>query len=170
MKVRFPWWVVVGLLAATLAVPQMATAKEMIGWVERVKLYPGDVEVDAKIDTGADSSSVNCDCIDFLEKNGVQYVSFKVTDVNGKLRTFEKKIIKHIKIKRHSGESQRRPVVNLGICVGDVYKEVQVNLTDRSGYKFPVLVGRRFLKDSFTVDPGRKHMSQPRCPDVPKDE
>ena len=33
--------------------------KLIVGWVEKVRLFPGNVVVHAKVDTGADNSSLN---------------------------------------------------------------------------------------------------------------
>ena len=158
------------LFAFWLTAMGAASATETVGWVERVRLYPGDVEVEAKIDTGADQSSVDCNCINFVERNGAKYVNFKVMDINGKLHTFERKIKKYIYVKQHTGDAQRRPEVTMGICLGGTYRTITVNLTNRANYRYPVLVGRKFLSGRFTVDPGRRYTTEPRCPGAPKDE
>lgn len=68
------------------------------------------------------------------------------------------------KIKRHFGRSQKRPVVQMGVCLGDVYQETEVNLVDRTGYNYQMLIGRRFLNDRFIVDPDLHFTLKPACP------
>ena len=42
-----------------------AFAKEVIGWVENVGVSSSNTIIKAKIDTGADSSSLHCECITY---------------------------------------------------------------------------------------------------------
>ena len=67
------------------------------------------------------------------------------------------------KVKRHAGKAQERPVVRLGICVGDVLKEVEVNLVDRSRFEYRLLVGRSYLANDFLIDPGARYKTSPTC-------
>jgi hypothetical protein len=51
----------------------------------------------------------------------------------------------------------------MGICIGDQYGETDVSLVDRSGFNYSLLIGRKYLKDKFIVDPGETFMSSPQC-------
>ncbi|MFO7602918.1 MAG: RimK/LysX family protein, partial [Gammaproteobacteria bacterium] len=73
------------------------------------------------------------------------------------------KILRSTKIKRHFGESQERFVVNMGLCLGKTYKETEINLVDRSGLNYQLLIGRRFLEGSHIVDPEATFVSRPTC-------
>ena len=97
------------------------------------------------------------------ERDGDLWVTFSITDIAGKSISYDKKIIRKIKVKRHFGEAQQRYVVRMGLCIGDQYGEVDVNLVDRSGFNYDLLVGRKYLKDRFTVDPAKKFTAQPSC-------
>ncbi len=145
-----------------------ALAKEVIGWVENVQITPGNVLITAKIDTGADSSSLHCDCIEKFMHNGEQWVRFTLTDTSGKQVSLEKKIERSIKIKRHFGDVQVRDVVRLGLCLGGQYEERNVSLVDRSGFKYDMLIGRKYLKDKFIIDPSQQFLVEPHCDDFEK--
>ena len=54
----------------------------------------------------------------------------------------------------------------LGICLGTIYKEVEVNLVDRSHFNYQLLIGRNFLIDSFLVDPSLTFSTKPKCKSV----
>lgn len=138
-------------------------AKEVIGWVENVGVSSSNAIVKAKIDTGADSSSLHCECITPYERDGEQWVRFTITDINDQSVSYEKKILRRTKVKRHFGEVQERIVVRMGICIGDQYGETDVSLVDRSGFNYSLLIGRKYLKDKFIVDPGETFMSRPKC-------
>ena len=138
-------------------------AKEVIGWVENVGVSSSNAIVKAKIDTGADSSSLHCECITPYERDGEQWVKFTITDIDGQSISYEKKILRTTKVKRHFGEVQERIVVRMGICIGDQYGETDVSLVDRSGFNYSLLIGRKYLKNKFIVDPGETFMSSPQC-------
>ena len=152
------------------AVPQFATGpfsvaaeKPVIGWVERVRIYPGNFEIHAKIDTGAKTSSLNAPNMKIFRRDGEDWVSFAVTNRRGKTRKFEERIVRIAKIRRHGGNIQQRPVVMLGICVGSVFQKTQVNLIDRNNFNYQMLIGRRFLSKQVVVDPGRTFIAKPSC-------
>jgi hypothetical protein len=151
------------LLACILLPAQGLLAKETVGWVENVKLYPGELQIKAKIDTGAKSSSINCNCITSMDRNGEKWVRFSITNDQGEVNWFERKVIRKTIIKRHFGEKQERLVVRLGICLGSTYKETDITLVDRSGLNYQLLIGRRFLEGSHLVDAGETFLSKPRC-------
>jgi hypothetical protein len=157
-------------LALLIAAPVDAAQKPktVTGWVEEVKLYPGGVRVQAKLDTGADFSSLDCDCITPYERDGAKWVRFSVKGADGKLVSLERQIVRTAKIKRHFGEVQERLVVRLGMCLASRYKEVDVTLVDRTGLEYPMLVGRNFLRGRFVVDSSVKFTTTPNCPTAPR--
>jgi len=162
------------LVAGYLVVPVFATAvaeaKQVVGWVEKVRIYPGDLLIQAKLDTGAKTSSLNCDCMNFFERNGVEWVRFSLTNDEGATVSLEREIYRNSQIKRHFGENQERPVVKLGVCLGNAYQEVEVNLVDRGGLNYQMLIGRTALEGRFVIDPAATYTTKPRCEGVPAGE
>ncbi len=154
-----------GLIIILILSPA-AYSREVIGWVENVGVTPSNVIVKAKIDTGANSSSLHCDCINKFIRDGESWVSFMLTDVDGKQVTVEKKLLRKVKVKRHFGDSQRRDVIRLGVCIGSHYEETDVSLVDRSGLNYSMLIGRKFLSGNFLVDPSVTFATSPNCSDV----
>jgi hypothetical protein len=151
------------LLATLFFISPVCVAKEVIGWVEKVAIYPGALELNAKIDSGAKTSSIHCDCQHFIEKDGEKYVSFVVTNFDDKQIRLERKIERFATIKRHFGEAQERAVIKLGVCVAGTYKEIEVNVIDRSGLNYQMLVGRNFLAGDFLIDTDKTYLTEPRC-------
>jgi hypothetical protein len=144
-----------------------AEGKEIVGWLEKVRIYPGNLVIHAKLDTGARNSSLNASHVTVFERDGEQWVRFDVSSRYGKTVTIERKVQRVVKVKRHGAKPQIRFAVLLGICLGDVYKEVEVNLVDRSGFIYQMLIGRSFLAGNFIVDPAAKYTSKPNCKGVP---
>ena len=141
----------------------IAEAKEVVGWIEKVRLCPGNLVVHAKLDTGADNCSLNAPKMDFFERGNEKWVRFDVTNRDGKTVTFERKVVRIAKIKRKGAKRQERPVIMLGICIGNVYKEVEVNLVNRSHYRYQMLIGRKFLRGDLLIDSSVKYTVEPKC-------
>jgi len=136
----------------------------VVGWVERVSLHPGDITIPAKVDTGAVSCSLHAVEPERYSRDGREWVRFRIKDWKGEERTIERQIVGTKRIKRHFGGFQRRPVIRLGICLGTIYKVVDVNLVDRTGFEYPMLIGRNFMDTSLVVNPSVKHTIEPDCP------
>lgn len=149
------------LLVAVTAAP--LSARELVGWAELAVMHPGNISIPAKIDTGAKTSSLDSQCHDVYEKDGEQWLRFSVDRKDGTRLRLERKIHRFAKIKRHFGDVQERPVIMLGICLGGVYRVTEVNLIDRSGLDFPLLIGRQFLDEEFLVDAGAQYINPPHC-------
>jgi hypothetical protein len=145
------------------AVPENAGGVEILGWMEKAMLNPGGVILPAKLDTGADHSSLDADDVTMIQKEGRQWVRFTVTAPDGRRTILERPFVRTAFIKGRSRDLGRRPVVLMGICVGGVVKEVQVNLTDRSHFRCPLIIGRSFLAGSVIVDPGRRYTREITC-------
>ena len=143
--------------------------REIVGYVERARIYPGNLSLRAKIDTGAKTSSLNAPHISIFNRGKKQWVKFDVVNQKGKKIQIEKEILRSAEIKQNgilSFVSQKRPVIMLGICVGSTYKEVEVNLVDRSHFNYQLLIGRNFLSGSFLVDPSLTFSTKPKCKSV----
>ncbi len=146
-----------------LAGPAGAGEKKAVGWVEKVRIYPGDLLLAAKLDSGAEYCSLDARNITFFRQGKANWVRFEVGTHAGKTVTLERPVIRQATIKRHFAGSQKRPVISLGICLGGFYKETEVNLVDRSGFQYPMLIGRKFMEGSLLIDPSRKYTVEPDC-------
>ncbi len=154
------------LLAAIVAAApgQAATASiTTVGWIEDVMLGDEGVRVAAKLDTGALTSSLHATDVRWTTKTDGDWVSFDVVGVDGARVRFERKVVRISRIKPASGGSEKRPVVLMGVCLGRVHRVTEVNLTDRSGFNYEFLVGRRFLSAHFAVDSARTRTIEPAC-------
>lgn len=161
---------VVGFLATSwmtalmvFGAPETGKAAEVLGWMEKAKLYPSEVVLNAKLDTGADNSSLDADDVTIIKKEGRQWVRFTVTGADGRQTTLERPFVRTALIKGRSKKLRKRPVVSMGICVGGVSKEVEVNLTDRTHFMCPLIIGRSFLAGAVIVDSGRRYTREITC-------
>jgi hypothetical protein len=159
------WRRLAAALLLTVAVPAQARPP-VYGWVERVDLgVDGQrVRVKAKLDSGARSSSLHATDITPFERGGRRLVRFSVPGgPDGAAITLERPVTRIVRIKRHSGPYDRRPVVTLPVCLGSAWHEVEVSLTDRSRFIYPLLLGRRALAGHALVDPEHTHLRPADC-------
>lgn len=141
------------------------TTKEKItlGRNEQVDFARFAHKVPAKIDTGADTSSVWVSNIR-VDKNGV--LRFTLFGENSSYYTGKTIKREHYKIgvvRSASGHEQVRYRTQLSLRLGGKRIRAMFNLSDRSKNKFPVLIGRRTLSGKFVVD-----VSQARYADTEK--
>ena len=93
----------------------------------------------------------------------------------------ERPLARISKIKRRAGDFDpqeektytARPVIELRVCLGTRERTIEVNLTDRSAFQYPLLIGSEALKQfEALVDPSLKYAAgKPGCAtDVPSGE
>ena len=142
------------------AQPQIQTESAMttVGAVEEVILTRWGVTFPARIDTGADLSSL--DARDLVVRNDV--ADFKLGRRWGS-RRIQLPVVEWRHIQTASG-TEKRPVVEISICLGSRLFRTPVTLKDRSQMLYPFLVGRTALSGKFLVDTSRSKALQPTCP------
>ncbi len=148
-------------VSPAFAVP--AEGLEIAGWTETARLLPSDLELAAKLDSGAENSSLHVERKRFFKRDGRRWVRFTVEGESGRRVAFERRVLRKASIKRHTGGSDVRPVVAMTICLGGTVKEVEVNLVDRSRFEYPLLIGRSFLTDEFLIDTSATNLQPPAC-------
>lgn len=157
------------LLALALCFPVIgqagsASALEIFGWVERVEVMDGQLSLKAKLDTGAATSSLDATDIERFRKDGKRWVRFTITDPESDEKIeLERPLVRNVRIIRHSGNHQRRAVVELPLCFGPFYREVEFSLIDRSNFIYPVLLGRSALEGHALIDSGETFINYPDC-------
>lgn len=135
--------------------------KLVIGEKEEVYFPALDLTLEARIDTGATTTSVDARNIVSFERDGEKWVRFEMMKKDGTIIKVKRPIVKKITVKRHAGEGQDRFVVNMRLNLSSLSYFIEVSLTDRSKYKLPILVGRNFLKGNVIVDVSLSHTKAP---------
>ena len=156
------------LLGATALPAADEKPERVFGWVEKGLIQPEDLPVKIKLDTGALTSSLDAKDLERFERNGDEWVRFnvEVTDKDtGKLidSSFERRVLRNVKV-RGAGGAERRPVVQMQICIGKQIYDEEFSLKNRSKMNYPVLIGRRTLARLGLVDVSRTFTTDPECP------
>ena len=137
--------------------------KKTIGRIEKIDFPELSIfNLDAKVDTGAYTSSLHCQNIRQITENGQELVEFNVLDSDHP--EYEDKLFRCLihdirKVKSSNGETEKRFVIKQKVQFFKKLRTIELSLTDRSAMKYPVLLGRKFLK-KFVVDISRKYISE----------
>jgi hypothetical protein len=138
-----------------------AEERTRIGMLEEVILFPYGVRLDARIDTGAAMCSLDARDLKVVD----DVATFRLSKHYGGLK-LELPVVQWRTI-RNAEAREKRPVVELEFCVGPRKVKVLVNLNDRSGVRYPLIIGRNLLKENFLVDCIETKCAPPVCPEVP---
>jgi hypothetical protein len=105
-----------------------------------------------KLDTGADVSSMNALNIQHFTENNKPMVSFDFEDHHGQKQHFTREVVDIMNIRAKAGEQpNKRPVVMMQVRLGNLSKNVRVNLQDRSRFAYSMILGKNFLKNGVVV-------------------
>ncbi len=157
---RSVFLVLVGFMLA--GVNLSASDKQTVGWVEHASILPDNLTLKAKVDTGADNSSISARNITAVHRDGKRFLQFDVENGKGGTVRLEREQVGIEVMRRHHGNAEDRPLVILEICIGKDCRNTLVNLADRSRRKYPLLIGRSFLLDRTLVNPSAEYIAEPR--------
>jgi hypothetical protein len=138
-----------GVVAFAVRARWLSSHRITIGAVEDVVLLPWNVTIQARVDTGATTSSLDAD--DIKELPAQKEIEFRLPKrcgghlVRRRLRGWHT-------VTSSDGKSERRPVVDMEFRLGERQFHSRVTLTDRSHMKYPMLLGRNTLGAVYVVD------------------
>ena len=140
-------------LPSTPQQPLIYNNAKIIGGVETLYVTPFVMPFQARMDTGAETSSIDADNIRPFERDGEKWVSFNITNrKDGSTHHFEKPIKRHTTIVR-IGEHEERYVVNMTITMGNETIKADFTLANRDKFNYQVLIGRNIINGRFIIDP-----------------
>ena len=136
-----------------------AQERVTIGLVEDVILMPWKIKLPARIDTGAAVSS--------LDARGMRVIGNEVEfSLPPKYGGHKVRLpLAGWHTVRSAEAKERRPIVEIELCLGPKFIRARVNLNDRSQVKYPFLIGRNILMENFVVDCDRNYCAPPKCPE-----
>ena len=130
--------------------------KTVVGAVEWALIDFGSYQnvSQARMDTGASTSSISARNIAEFERNGKRWVRFTLADDQVVSLLLER----YAEVRQASSEKDKRWVVKLGIKLGTISQVAEFTLKDRSHLSYDVLVGRNLLRDLMVVDVARRYV------------
>jgi len=117
-----------------------------------------EITLEARIDSGAETSSVGVYALTQFERDGKGWVRYKLVNLK-KAPWLEHRIRDDVRIKsRVEGFTDERYEIRMDIKVGSkVYRRQVFNLANRKNFDYQALLGRSFLRDVAIVDVSVEH-------------
>ncbi len=131
---------------------------QTLGRSDRVDLPGlGLVNIHAKIDTGAYTCSLHCSKVEVV--NGkLEFVLLDEEHPEFTGMKFTVKKFTQREIKNSFGEAEMRYVIKTTIKIFDRKIRAEFTLSDREKLRFPVLLGRKILRNRFLIDVTKKDL------------
>jgi hypothetical protein len=132
---------------------------QILGRFDRVDLPElGLSNVHAKIDTGAYTCSLHCETAQVVDGR-LEFILLdqehpEFTGMKFVFDTFEKRDIKN-----SFGEVEKRFVIVTSITIFEEVITTEFSLSNRGSLKFPILIGRKILRNRFLIDVRKKNIS-----------
>lgn len=130
--------------------------KKIIGRLEYVDMPDFELSgIEAKIDTGAYNGSLHVSLITEFEKEGKKWIRFIILDENHpefSNKAYETDEFDVKKIRSSNGTVQNRYVIPVTIILKGLELKAKLTLSNRKDMRYPVLIGRKFIKKHFIID------------------
>lgn len=141
----------------------------ILGRNDRVDLPGlGLTNIHAKVDTGAYTCSLHCGYAEVVNRK-LEFVLLdeEHPEFTGIKYTFKR--FKQREVKNSFGEAELRYVIMTSIKIFDHRIRAEFSLSNRGNLKFPVLLGRKILRNRFLIDVTQKDLyfnSKTPAPDL----
>ncbi len=133
----------------------------VIGSNTLIELVGVATDVPAKVDTGADSSAIWASGVSVDKHGTLHYVLFDRKSPFYSGTIYKTKHFTVASVLSSTGHREIRYRVGLPTRIANRRVRVQFNLSNRATHKFPVLIGRRTLKNKFIVDVAQQTVKLP---------
>jgi hypothetical protein len=152
---------------ALCAAVEDVSAKLTVGRQENVWLEDIQLALPARVDTGAETASLDAHNIELFERNGKRWVRFEILHPeSGEPLQLERRLKRIASvIQSNTSEAEKRPVIKLGIKIGHVSQSAEFTLSNRSHLDYQMLIGRNILKDVMIVDVSQFNIAGPESPE-----
>ena len=134
-----------------------STKIDIVGRYESIDLPELGLEgIKAKIDTGAGISSIHCSHIHVVKKDGQHVLECHLLGLKSPVFYFTE--FKERLIRSSNGQSEIRYAVKIQVSINSRKIKTEFTLSKRDQMNFPVLLGRRFLRNRFIVDVSKMYL------------
>ena len=120
----------------------------------------GVKSIKVKVDSGARSSSLHAVELRLFDRDGEQWVNFKVHPIQrsrAEVVEVEAKVLEFRSVKSSSGVAKMRPVIVTDIELLGTVWPVELTLASRDNMGFRMLLGREAFRGRFLVDGGKSY-------------
>ncbi|MEJ0009837.1 MAG: 30S ribosomal protein S6--L-glutamate ligase [Alphaproteobacteria bacterium] len=115
----------------------------------------------ARIDSGARTSALHAENIHIYTARGEKLVRFDVHPIQKDRRITvhcRAPLIEERDVKSSSGHTERRPVIETSVKIGNVTQTIQLTLTNRDSMGYRMLIGREAMQGRMLIDPEKSFL------------
>ena len=116
----------------------------------------------AKVDTGARNSALHVENIRELSHGRVHFEVVLHREKRDRRVSVETRIVRRGRVRSSTGHYETRLFVATRLRLGDVERRIEMSLVDRERMIFRMLLGRSALDGVFWIDPGHRHLLDPK--------
>jgi ribosomal protein S6--L-glutamate ligase len=140
----------------------LITQKTVIGKEEWCALPDLNLPaIKARIDSGARTSALHAENIHIYKSRGDQWVRFDINPLQKDRRTVvhcRAPLVEERDVKSSSGHTERRPVIEAKLKLGEVVQNIQLTLTNRDSMGYRMLLGREAMQGRMLIDPEKSFL------------
>ena len=145
------------VVSPTPQVKPVQNKTPIVGGIETTYIMPLKMPFHARMDTGAETSSLDAKNLRPFERDGEKWIAFDVINrKNGETQHFEKPIKRKTSIVR-TQKPEKRFIVEMKVKIGKQLINAEFTLTDRENFEYQVLIGRNIINGRFVIDPTLKN-------------
>lgn len=136
--------------------------KLIIGRAEIIDLPElGMYNIEAKIDTGAETSVLHCEDFKVTEKNDKRFITCHIKPhlEDNEILTITFPVHRERVVKSSFGQTETRHIFLTKIRMFNQLFDIKLSLRDRSSMSYPMLLGRNFISGKFLVDVSKKNLA-----------
>jgi hypothetical protein len=135
----------------------------ILGWREWVGLPSLKIPaIEAKIDTGARSSSLHTSSYEIFTQDGTNWVDYTLhpvperpdVEIVGRALLLDRRAVKD-----SGGHEEERPFIESEIAIGAMTWTIELSLTNRENMKYRMLLGRTGMRGRALVNCEKFHLS-----------
>lgn len=147
----------------------LASNKAVTGYIERVMLLPDNIVLEAKLDTGADVSSLDAKNIHYYLFKNNKWIEFDIYNHKNFIAHEQYKLLRMTSIQKRSAEgsslnADKRPVIKMKLCFENKVRDIEVNLVNRENFSYSFLFGREAMQQyDILIDPSQKYLNKIVC-------
>lgn len=119
--------------------------------------------INARVDSGAKTSSIQASEIETIKKDGEKWVRFVVYPLEANSHNSiqcEAKLVGKRFIKSSSGVSEERYIIQSAVTIGEDTFDIELSLASRNTMKFRMLLGRQAMSGRYLINPGKTHLQE----------
>lgn len=137
--------------------------RTVIGWSEPVDFVRWGIRgLNAKVDTGARTSALHVENVEFLPEGYVRFDVVLSRKNSHRRKSVTARISRWGRVRSSTGHYTERCFVKTKVRIGPVVKNIEVSLISRERMIYRMLIGREALNSDFLVDVSHRSVHAPR--------